>query len=297
MEQNTDRWLEWRRQGIGSSDAAIIMGVSPYKTPFQLWEEKLGLNNHDDSGSNFVKDLGHKFEKSAKADLNLELEANLQPECVEHNEFDWLRASFDAIDLKSRVFAEIKYVGAKKFDWIKENQKPLPEHWPQVMHQFLISGFEKGYYVAYTLTDDRKKISRIERVKIEPDIEYIKKMFKHLKDFWNKVQNQVAPPLSDKDVKTIKKRPDLESEAEMYFKLKDSKKRIEEIMKLIEARISVADNHPVFQVGPMKVQKVVRKGAVEYKKIPELKQVNLDQYRKQPSTFFKFSEVESGEKS
>ena len=39
---NHDEWLEWRRQGIGSSDSASIMGTSPYTTPYQLWEEKLG---------------------------------------------------------------------------------------------------------------------------------------------------------------------------------------------------------------------------------------------------------------
>lgn len=37
-------WLEARRQGIGASDAAVILGLSPWKTPFQLYLEKLGVN-------------------------------------------------------------------------------------------------------------------------------------------------------------------------------------------------------------------------------------------------------------
>lgn len=33
-------WLEQRRTGIGGSDVAALLGVSPYKTPFELWLDK-----------------------------------------------------------------------------------------------------------------------------------------------------------------------------------------------------------------------------------------------------------------
>lgn len=36
-------WLEWRRRGIGSSDAAGCMGLSPYSSPYSVWAEKTGL--------------------------------------------------------------------------------------------------------------------------------------------------------------------------------------------------------------------------------------------------------------
>jgi putative phage-type endonuclease len=40
--QRSPEWLELRRQGLGASDMAAVMGVSPYKTPYQLWAEKTG---------------------------------------------------------------------------------------------------------------------------------------------------------------------------------------------------------------------------------------------------------------
>lgn len=40
--QRSAEWLELRRQGLGASDMAAVMGVSPYKTPYQLWAEKTG---------------------------------------------------------------------------------------------------------------------------------------------------------------------------------------------------------------------------------------------------------------
>jgi putative phage-type endonuclease len=40
--QRSPEWLELRRTGLGASDMAAVMGVSPYKTPYQLWAEKTG---------------------------------------------------------------------------------------------------------------------------------------------------------------------------------------------------------------------------------------------------------------
>jgi putative phage-type endonuclease len=33
-------WLEVRKTGIGGSDAAAAVGLSPYKSPLELWLEK-----------------------------------------------------------------------------------------------------------------------------------------------------------------------------------------------------------------------------------------------------------------
>lgn len=40
LDQRTDEWLMWRSQGIGASDAPVIMGVSPWSDPVSLWMEK-----------------------------------------------------------------------------------------------------------------------------------------------------------------------------------------------------------------------------------------------------------------
>ena len=37
-----DEWLEVRKKGIGSSDAAAAIGLSPYKSQLELWMEKTG---------------------------------------------------------------------------------------------------------------------------------------------------------------------------------------------------------------------------------------------------------------
>ena len=42
------QWLEVRRGGIGSSDAATAVGLNPYKSPLELWLEKTGRQSAND---------------------------------------------------------------------------------------------------------------------------------------------------------------------------------------------------------------------------------------------------------
>ena len=50
------QWLEERKNGIGGSDAATILGLNPYKTNIQLWEEKTRRKEAEDiSDKPYVK--------------------------------------------------------------------------------------------------------------------------------------------------------------------------------------------------------------------------------------------------
>jgi putative phage-type endonuclease len=41
--QNREEWLAERRTGVGASDVAQILGLSPYGGPIDVWRDKLGL--------------------------------------------------------------------------------------------------------------------------------------------------------------------------------------------------------------------------------------------------------------
>ena len=43
-------WLEYRRHGIGGSDAAVVCGISRYKSPFELWLDKTGQLPEQEAG-------------------------------------------------------------------------------------------------------------------------------------------------------------------------------------------------------------------------------------------------------
>jgi putative phage-type endonuclease len=63
MPTTTDRdhWLEARRAGIGASDAAVILGVSKWKSPLQLFAEKTGLADVAESEKDYLT-WGHRLE-------------------------------------------------------------------------------------------------------------------------------------------------------------------------------------------------------------------------------------------
>ncbi|MDE5859902.1 MAG: YqaJ viral recombinase family protein [Oscillospiraceae bacterium] len=35
-----EEWLEYRKKGIGGSDASVVCGINKYKSPVELWLEK-----------------------------------------------------------------------------------------------------------------------------------------------------------------------------------------------------------------------------------------------------------------
>ena len=57
-------WLAARRPYIGGSEVAIVLGLSPWKTPVDLWLEKTGRRTPDDTPSEAMR-LGNELEDYA----------------------------------------------------------------------------------------------------------------------------------------------------------------------------------------------------------------------------------------
>lgn len=58
-------WLEYRKKGIGGSDVAAIMGISPFATIRDLFYNKTGVQPviQEEEESNWVaKEVGHRLE-------------------------------------------------------------------------------------------------------------------------------------------------------------------------------------------------------------------------------------------
>ena len=58
-----EEWLEWRRHGIGGSDVAAIIGVSPFRTARDTYYDKLGIAAVEEDEGNWVAmEMGHLLE-------------------------------------------------------------------------------------------------------------------------------------------------------------------------------------------------------------------------------------------
>lgn len=78
-------WLNYRRLGIGGSDAAAIMGVSPFATIRDLYFDKIGITPViEEEEENWVaKEVGHRLEDLVAMILprRLDLKFSLYEKC------------------------------------------------------------------------------------------------------------------------------------------------------------------------------------------------------------------------
>jgi len=151
LQQNSQEWLEFRRGKIGASDAPIIFGVSPFKTPYQLFVEKTeGIEGKQ----NGAMRRGHDLEEEAReAFEGAYRKYALEDVCVvplvaQSEDYEWMIASLDGIDLDKKIAVEIKCPGEKDHKTALEGR--IPTHYiPQLQHQLLVTGYDTIYYFSY----------------------------------------------------------------------------------------------------------------------------------------------------
>lgn len=296
LEQRTTDWLDWRKKGIGASDAPIILGVSPWSTPFQLWEQKIGLVKKD--GSNWATQRGNELEPRARAQFELEQMAEFPAMLCEHAKYPWARASLDGFNQEQQAALEIKCPGREDHEKARAGQVP-EKYFPQLQHQLFVTGAKCVFYYSYFEVGPEQFEGVTLRV--EPDLEYIKKMVAAEVAFWSCVEKKTPPPLSDRDCHNIRNAEIGVALAEYFAakKLFDENKKIMEgaratVLAIVEQKYS----HPRLNCGAFKMVKIVKAGNVDYKRVPELKGVDLSPYRKAPTTqwnFYDGTESESEE--
>jgi hypothetical protein len=110
LQQNTPDWQLWRQQGLGASDAPVIMGDSAFKTPRQLWSIKTG-RNAESCGSPAAR-RGHELEQFARRAYEARMKIQMEPACLVHDRFDWMRSDehLEAISRRLDEFRAIPVV-------------------------------------------------------------------------------------------------------------------------------------------------------------------------------------------
>ncbi len=272
LQQNTPEWLEFRKGKIGASDCPIIMGESPWCSPLQLWERKLGISS--EQVENFAMSRGKSLEEEARHAFMTETRISVTPEVIQHQTLPWLIASLDGLSIYERYAVEIKCPGKKDHELALNGF--IPKHYfPQLQHQIEVTGLDMIYYFSY----DGKENALIE---VKRDQKYIDIMMAELLKFYKCMITCTPPELSERDY-NIRMDDEWKELVKRWSYAKtdlDCAKDMEEIARarLIEA--SQSRNSRGFGV---KVQKIMRCGSVDYSLIKELKGVDLDQYRKPAS--------------
>lgn len=279
LAQNSPEWLEFRKTKIGASDAPIIMETSPWKTPYQLWEEKMGVRESPvtaamQRGTNMEEEARWVFEEM----IGIQVFATVKI----HPTLDWMMASLDGIDVEERHIVEIKCPGA--MDHGKAMDGVVPDkYYPQLQHQMAVTGLDGAFYFSYT-----RSSSKI--IEVQRDDKYISEMIQKERQFYNHMIEFTPPVLTERDY-IARDDPQWHDYASQYISVKKQLNILEEQEKgLRKHLISLSEKSNSSGAG-IKLSRIVRRGHICYDTVPELVDVDLEKYRKPPIEFWKISEI------
>jgi len=280
IEQNTPEWHEYRKTRIGASIAPVIMGVSPYQTPYQLWEEFLGYRERPES--NPAMQRGTILEPKVRGLYEEKYSIAMFPQLVEHDDLPWMCASLDGLSVDNAHAIEIKCGSQSDHETVACEGKIPYKYYPQLQHQLAITNHAGMHFVSFY--ENEINIAYVAR-----DDEYISRMIEKEREFLDCVLTFTPPPLSEKDYVSKEEDKDWLEYSTQWGILQAQKKFIEKQEKeLKEAIVKSSDGRNCKGFGLTSL-KIVRKGNVDYTAIPELKTIDLEQYRKAPSEYWKIA--------
>lgn len=279
-----EKWLRWRHGGVGGSDAPIIVGVSPYMTKLELYEQKI-LPEPKEKEGNFVTERGNRYEPRIRARVSIDLEIEFGVALLSSELHPWRRVSLDGRSACGKKILEIKTAGKEDHESARQGKVP-DKYWPQVQHALDVARAEVCYYASYHDPEwDEKagvKSDCLAIVEVRPDPEYMDKLFVAELDFWDCVQNRNAPAPSERDWKKLRGYADL---AKQYAAARARAAEVEAEVEKLRAELLAAAKeagHPRLVCGDLKLIQVTRAGSIDYSKVPQLKGVDLEPYRKAP---------------
>lgn len=196
IQIGSQEWKEHRRHFIGSSDAPVVMNCSPFKTPLELYQEKLGLKEFDHS--NWATERGNKVEPLARAMYEEITGMKFTVLHVQSDEFPWMAASLDGYDLNKHVGLEIKCPKDEIFQACKSGVIHEDYIW-QVEHQMIVTRAPEWHFVCVKVDDNKLRITDWAAVIYHGDRERQKRLIEKEMEFKFMLQDQNPPPLTDRD--------------------------------------------------------------------------------------------------
>lgn len=177
-EQGSPAWLAWRHNGIGATDASVIMGENRFKRVEELLKEKRGPVHDSYKSSAMI--LGAKLEPKARQ-LYIEMTGNdVRPVCIQSTHYDWLRASLDGISERHDKVVEIK-CGESAYRRVSQTQAVPDYYYGQTQHILALTGLSSLDFWCYW-PDCQPILLQVPR-----DGSYIKHLLKRELQFWKSI--------------------------------------------------------------------------------------------------------------
>lgn len=156
VTQGSPEWHALRARHFTASEAAAMMGVSPYETRGALLRRKAtGIAADVDAATQRRFDDGHAAEAAYRPIAEQEIGDDLYPATITAD-IDGLPllASMDGLTMDGTIGFEHKLYNAETARIIDETGEPPIHHVWQLEHQMLVSGAEKILFVTSDGTQD-----------------------------------------------------------------------------------------------------------------------------------------------
>ena len=190
-----DEWLEYRRKSIGGSDAASIIGLNPWCSPYAVWADKLGRipPKEDNEAMRLGRDLedyvAKRFTEKTGKKVRRENSIIINPE------YPFAHANVDRLVIGEDAGLECKTTSSLNLKKFKNGEYP-EQYYVQSVHYMMVTGAKKWYVAVLVLGVDFFVFE------IERDEDEILALAKSEADFWDYVHRKSPPPTDGKESTT-----------------------------------------------------------------------------------------------
>lgn len=183
-------WLTQRRRGIGGSDAAAILGLNPWASPFDVYLDKLGLSDPKPDteamrqGRDLEEYVARRFVEATGKEVKKE------PRILQHPEHEWMLANVDRLVVGENAGLECKTTSTLNIKPFRRGEYP-PQYYVQCMHYMAVTGAER-WYLAVLVLGREFHVFEIER-----DEDEISALIEAERQFWFEHVIKKVPPAPD----------------------------------------------------------------------------------------------------
>lgn len=180
-----EEWLKKRKHGIGGSDAAAILGLNPWKSPMDVYLDKISptSEDHESEAAYWGKQLEDVVAREFSRRMGLRVQR--VNSLLEHPEHSFMLATIDRRVVGGGLL-ECKTTSEWKRDEWGEDKAP-DMYIVQVQHYFAVTGEQSGW-LAVLIGGNRLLIVPVER-----DQEFIDNLIAAEEAFWRCVEDRTPP--------------------------------------------------------------------------------------------------------
>lgn len=198
--ERTPEWHALRRSGLGGSDAPVVAGLSPWRSPYDLWVEKTGPGDEAEAEEAEYMRWGHLLEAPIAAEFSLRsgLSAEALPVVLRSVEHPFMLANVDRVVVTyetgiPRVLGPLEIKTTRyetAWPFAEDGTVEVPLHvLAQDCHYLAVGGWDTVWN-AVLIGGQELRIAEVHRTD-----DLIADLVALEAEFWDKVARRVPPPL------------------------------------------------------------------------------------------------------